>query len=218
MTATRTLPGSVGEAKLYVAFELSARSWKLAMTSGFGVAPWVKAMPVKDVAALGRLLAQAKRRFGLPATASVVSCYEAGRDGFWIHRALLREGIANRVVDSASIEGNRRARRAKTDRLDAVKLVAMLVRAVLGERGVWREVHVPSVAEEAARHASRERTQLVQERTRLVNQIRSWLATWGAARPGRRPTGGWTTVADWPASRCPRRSKRASRVPKTASR
>lgn len=197
MTATHTLPGSVSEATLYVACELGAKSWKLAMTSGFGVRPWVKAVPAKELGAINRLIAQAKRRLGLPATARVVSCYEAGRDGFWIHRALLRQGIRNRVVDSASIEVNRRARRAKTDRLDAVKLVAMLVRAVMGESGVWREVHVPSAADEAARHASRERTQLVQERTRLVNQIRSWLATWGAALPGRRRTGWWTTVPDW---------------------
>ena len=197
MTETRTLPGSVSEAPLYVAFELGATSWKLGMTTGFGVPPWVKGVPAGDWAAIRRLVARAKTRFGLPATAPMVSCYEAGRDGFWVHRALLREGIRNRVVDSASIEVNRRARRAKTDRLDAAKLVAMLVRAGLGERGVWREVHVPSAADEAARHASRERTQLVQERTRLVNQIRSWLAMWGAALPGRRRSGWWTTVADW---------------------
>ena len=83
---------------------------------------------------------------------------------------------------------NRRARRAKTDRLDAVKLVRMLVRVCLGSGGVWREVRVPTVAEEAARHVSRERTALMQEQTRLINQMRSWLATWGctpadAARP-----------------------------------
>lgn len=197
MTETRTLPGSVSEATLYVAFELGATSWKLGMTSGFGMKPWVKGVPAGDWAAVRRLLQAATMRFGLPATAPMVSCYEAGRDGFWIHRALLREGVRNRVVDSASIEVNRRARRAKTDRLDAAKLVAMLVRAALGERGVWREVHVPSVADEAARHASRERTQLVQERTRLVNQIRSWLATCGAKLPTRRRPQWWTTVTDW---------------------
>jgi transposase len=197
MTATRTLAGSVREATLYVAFELGARSWKVGMTSGFGIAPWVKGVPAGDWTAIQRLLQGAKARFALPAAAPVVSCYEAGRDGFWIHRALRRAGIANRVVDSASIEVNRRARRAKTDRLDAAKLAAMLVRAVLGERGVWREVHVPSVSDEGARHASRERTQLVQERTRVVNQIRSWLATCGAPLPGRRRGAWWTTVTDW---------------------
>ena len=115
-----------------------------------------------------------------------MSCYEAGRDGFWIHRALLGMGVANRVVDSASIEVNRRARRAKTDRLDALKLVRMLVRVCGGERGVWSEVRVPTVAAEAARQVSRERTALTQDQTRLVNQMRGWLATWGATLPSRR--------------------------------
>ena len=67
---------------------------------------------------------------------------------------------ANRVVDSASIEVNRRARRAKTDRLDALKLVRMLVRVCGGERRVWSEVRVPPAAAEAARQVSRERTAL----------------------------------------------------------
>jgi len=101
------------------------------------------------------------------------------------------------VVDSASIEVNRRARRAKTDRLDARKLAQMLVRACLGEQDLWREVRVPPPAVEAARHVSRERTQLTQDRTRLVNQMRSWLTTWGARLPARRGPQWWTTVRDW---------------------
>jgi transposase len=92
---------------------------------------------------------------------------------------------------------NRRARRAKTDRLDALKLVMMLVRACWGERHVWSEVHVPSVAAEAARQVSRERTALTQEQTRLINQMRGWLATWGAVLPPRRTAAWWTTVHDW---------------------
>ena len=124
---------SVNEPVLYVAFELGKKEWKLAMTSGFGVRPWLRTVAAGDMAAVDRVLQQARPRFGIPATARVVSCYEAGRDGFWIHRALARLGIANRVVDSASIEVDRRARRTKTDRLDAVKLVLMLVRVCLGE-------------------------------------------------------------------------------------
>ena len=135
-----------------------------------------------------------------------MSCYEAGRDGFWIHRAL--DGgaaFANRVVDSASIEVNRRARRAKTDRIDALKLVLMLVRVCCGEQQVWREVRVPTVAEEAARQVSRERTELTQERTRLLNQMRSWLVTWGCALPARRgQRGGGRRCAIGPARRCRR--------------
>jgi transposase len=188
---------SVSEPTLYVAFELSKKDWKLAMTSGFGVATWVKTVPSRDRQTVKRVLEQARQRFGLPAQARVVSCYEAGRDGFWIHRALTQLGIDNRVVDSASIEVNRRARRAKTDRLDALKLVRMLVRVWSGERGVWREVRVPTVSEEGARHVSRERSALIQEQTRLVNQMRGWLATVGALLPARRGDGWWTRVRDW---------------------
>ena len=197
MIATTRPNPSVSEPTLFVAFEVSKQTWKLALTAGMGVAPWVTSVPSGDEAAVRRVVEQARRRFGLPGLARVVSCYEAGRDGFWIHRALTALGFANRVVDSASIEVSRRARRAKTDRLDALKLVAMLVRVWCGERRVWREVRVPTLADEAARHVSRERTALVQEQTRLVNQMRGWLATWGATLPARRGPGWWTTVRDY---------------------
>jgi transposase len=197
MTATPALSGSVREPTLYVAFELGKKEWKLAMTSGFGVAPVVRTVPSRDLRAVERVLRDGRRRFGLSAGARVMSGYEAGRDGFWIHRALTQLGVHNRVVDSASIEVNRRARRAKTDRLDALKLVRMLVRVCFGETRVWSEVRVPSVADEAARQVSRERTALTQDQTRLVNQMRGWLATWGAALPARRPAAWWTTVRDW---------------------
>jgi transposase len=197
MIATTRPEISVSEPTLYVAFELSRKEWKLAMTSGFGVAPWVRTMASGDWRGVERAVAQGRARFGLSAATRVVSCYEAGRDGFWIHRALGQRGISNHVVDSASIEVNRRARRAKTDRLDALKLVMMLVRFCLGERDVWREVHVPSVVAEAARQVSRERTALTQEQTRLTNQLKGLLATWGATLPRRRASDWWTTVRDW---------------------
>jgi transposase len=187
---------SVSEPTMYVAFELGKTTWKLAMTCGLGVKPWLQTVPGGDVPAVMRALTAGRRRFGLPAAAPVGSCYEAGRDGFWIHRALTAHGVCNRVVDSASIEVNRRARRAKTDRLDALKLVRMLVRACQGERGVWSEVRVPTVAQEAARHVSRERSGLCQDQTRLVNQLRGWLATWGCALPRGRAAGWWTKVRD----------------------
>jgi transposase len=182
---------------LYVAFELGKKEWKLAMTSGFGVEPWLRTVAGGELRAVARVVRDGRRRFGLAPQARVVSCYEAGRDGFWIHRALAQLGIGNRVVDSASIEVNRRARRAKTDRLDALKLVRMLVRVCYGERRVWSEVRVPTVADEAARQVSRERTTLTQDQTRLVNQMRGWLATWGATLPSRRSGAWWTTVCDW---------------------
>jgi transposase len=188
---------------LYVAFELGKKDWKLAMTSGFGVEPWLRTVASGDLGTVERVLREGRRRFGLPAAARVVSCYEAGRDGFWIHRALLGMGVANRVVDSASIEVSRRARRAKTDRLDALKLVTMLVRVCLGERRVWSEVRVPTVAAEAARQVSRERTALTQDQTRLVNQMRGWLATWGATLPSHRRGTWWMTVRDWAGAALP---------------
>jgi transposase len=194
---------SVSEPTLYVAFELGKKDWKLALTSGFGVPPWLRTVASRDWPAVERVMAQGRARFGLAMTAPAVSCYEAGRDGFWIHRALLERGIRNRVVDSASIEVNRRARRAKTDRLDALKLVTMLVRVCGGEQRVWSEVRVPTVAAEAARHVSRERTALTQDQTRLVNQMRGWLATWGTTLPARRHGAWWTTVRDWAGAALP---------------
>jgi transposase len=198
MTTTRSELRSVCDATLYVALELSKKTWKLGLSSGFGVQPWVRTVASGDFAAVDRVLAEARGRFRLGPTMPVVSCYEAGRDGFWIHRALTARGWANRVVDSASIEVNRRQRRMKTDRIDAQKLVTMLVRACCGEPDVWREVRVPTAAAEAARHVSRERTALMQEHTRVCNQIESYLAACGCRVARRRRTGEWWTAArDW---------------------
>jgi transposase len=199
MIATTHPAMSVSERTLYVAFELGKKEWKLAMTSGFGVPPWLRTIGSGDLRGVDQALAQGRQKFSVGSSAAVVSCYEAGRDGFWIHRALTQLGLRNRVVDSASIEVNRRARRTKTDRIDALKLVMMLVRVCCGEQRVWHEVRVPSVADEAARQVSRERTALTKEQTRLRNQITGWLATWGCVVPARtrRVAGWWATVRDW---------------------
>ena len=200
MTATtRSEFGSVNDPTLYVAFELGKKDWKLAMTSGFGVKPWLQTVASGDLRAVERALARGRARFGLPPSAVGMSCYEAGRDGFWIHRALTQLGLRNRVVDSSSIEVNRRARRTKTDRMDALKLVTMLVRVCCGEQQVWHEVRVPSVDDEAARHVSRERTALTKEQTRLSNQIAGWLATWGCpvSTRTRQAADWWTRARDW---------------------
>ena len=190
---------SVNESVLYVAFELGKKEWKLAMTSGFGVQPWLRTIAGGDLVAVERAVRSGRQRFGLAGTARVISCYEAGRDGFWVHRALVALGVENRVLDSASIEVNRRARRTKTDRIDALKLVMMLVRVCCGEQRVFAEVRVPSAEAEAARHRSRERTALVQEQTRLRNQIGSWLATCGCCVRARtrQQAAWWTGARDW---------------------
>lgn len=190
---------SVNEPVLFVAFELGKKSWKLALTTGFGIAPWLRTVASGNLSGVADIIAAARVRFQLSRTARVISCYEAGRDGFWIHRALLARGVENRVVDSSSIEVNRRKRRAKSDRLDAQKLVMLLVRVCCGDRQAWSEVRVPAAAVEAARHRSRERTALTQEQTRLRNQIGSWLATAGcvvSSRTRQQPQW-WTTVRDW---------------------
>ena len=165
------IPAGPATPTLYLAFELGVREWKLGLTSGVGQPPRFRTVPARDLTALATELATAKARFGLAATAAVVSCYEAGRDGFWLHRALLAQGVANVVVDSASIEVNRRLRRAKSDRLDAGKLLGLLLRSAQGERRVWSVVHVPALADEERRQLHRELQQMTHERTRLCNRI-----------------------------------------------
>ena len=125
------LPQGGLNAPLYLAFELSNAEWKLGFTPGAGQKPRERKVGAANLGALQLEIRLAKQRFGLPESTLVRSCYEAGRDGFWLHRYLLTEGIENLVVDSASIEVNRRAKRAKTDRLDVGKLVAMRKTSVI---------------------------------------------------------------------------------------
>ena len=122
---------------LYLAFELSQAKWKLGFTVGLGQSPRKRTIDSGDLRALGEEVARGKRRFGLAADTAVKSCYEAGRDGFWLHRYLVAHQIDNVVVDSSSIEVNRRKRRTtralagsarETDRLDVQKLLTMLIR------------------------------------------------------------------------------------------
>lgn len=92
------------EVPLYMAFELAEKEWKLGFTVGFGQRPRIKRISARDVGALEWEIQRAKERFRLPPTAPVISCYEAGREGFWLHRYLIHHGVHNRVVDSSSIE------------------------------------------------------------------------------------------------------------------
>lgn len=183
MTMTRgTESTSVGP-YLLMAFELSERTWKLGFTTGRGQRPRLREIPAGAVARVVADVARAKVRFGLPPAAPVVSCYEAGREGFWIHRWAVAQGWRNHVVDSSSIEVNRRARRAKTDRLDLAGLLRLLERYTQGEAGVWRVVRVPSEDEEDARHLHRLRETLQQERTRVINRLHGLLTTQGVDVP-----------------------------------
>ncbi len=168
---------------LYLAFELSQKRWKLGFTVSLGGEPWKRTVEAGDLVALDQAIQLAKRRLGLAERCRVMSCYEAGRDGFWLHRYLVSQGIENQVVDSASIEVKRRAKRVKTDRLDVAKLVRMLVRFDSGEQKVWSVVHVPSVAAEDQRHVHRELATLKADRTRHINRIKGLLATQGVSIP-----------------------------------
>ena len=165
---------TVEASELYMAFELSEKNWKLSLSDGVR-SPSRYTVAAGDTAALLECIAKTKARCGFAPEASVCSCYEAGRDGFGLHRWLIEQGIGNMVVDSSSIEVNRRARRAKTDRLDAEKLLSMLIRYQAGEPRVWSVVRVPTQEEEDARRAHRELGRLVHERSAHINRIRGLL-------------------------------------------
>jgi transposase len=162
---------------LYVAFELSNSTWKMACSDGTKLRH--VAVTAGDLAHFQRTIIGAKRHFGMEEKVHTVSCYEAGRDGFWLHRYLHSCGIDNVVVDSASLEVNRRLRRAKTDRVDAGKLLSMLIRYHGGEKQLWRVVRVPSREDEDARHLHRELEALKRERTRYRNRIHGILIQQG---------------------------------------
>jgi transposase len=179
MSAAYTSNATTQRVVLHLAFELGESDWKLAFTIGHGQKPRQRTIAARDLAALEQEVAKAKTRFDLPEDTPVVSCYEAGRDGFWLHRYLTARSIANVVVDSASIEVKRRKRRAKSDRLDATKLVNMLIRYHAGESRVWSVVWVPSVADEDRRQLHRELQELKDEQTRHSNRIKGLLASQG---------------------------------------
>ena len=142
------------EASVYLAIELSNKEWKLAFGDGKQIR--LIGIPARNQERLWREVARAKVKLGMKAEAPVYSCYEAGRDGFWIHRMLEAGGVKNLVVDPASIEVNRRMRRAKTDRLDAQKLLTMLLRYWrYGEKTLWSVVRVPTEEDEDRRRHHR---------------------------------------------------------------
>ena len=164
---------------LYLALELSCSEWKLACASAPADAPRLRALGARDTQALLREIAKAKQRFGLPADAPVCTCYEAGRDGFWLHRALTSQGINNVVVDSGAIEVNRRRKQVKSDPVDAAKLVNLLCRYHGGERKVWSVVNVPPVADEDRRQLHRGLKDLQRQQTECSNRIKGLLASQG---------------------------------------
>jgi transposase len=164
---------------LYLAFELGRRKWTLGFTTGPAQQPRERTIPAGNLQALEAEIEQARQRFHLSSRAEVVSCYEAGRDGFWLHRYLESMGYTNYIVDSSSLEVKRRAKRVKTDRIDLAGLLRLLLRYGSGEKDVWSVVHVPSPEAEDARQLHRELLTLRRDRTRTINRMKSLLATQG---------------------------------------
>jgi transposase len=184
MSTTQSAPhreDTVKPGDLYISFELGNKQWRLSIGDGrSAVSRYVAA--AGDHAAVADFIVRAAKRFKTRACALVHSCYEAGRDGWWLHRWLSALGVDNIVVDASSIEVNRRRRRAKTDRLDADKLQTMLVRHHRGER-VWSVLREPSEHDEDERREHREFERLTQERTAHTNRIGSLLVLHNL-RPG----------------------------------
>jgi transposase len=178
-TATHNENSNRTDAPLFMAFELSEKTWQLGFTTGHGQKPRERSIPARDQERVRHEIAQAKRRLGLPDTAPVVSCYEAGREGFWLHRFLLAHNITNHVVDSSAIEVSRRQRRAKSDGLDVRKLLSMLMRYHHGERHVWSVVKVPAVEAEDQRHLHRDLETLKQERASTTTRLKGLLSSQG---------------------------------------
>jgi transposase len=164
---------------LYVALELGQDKWHLACATQAAEKPRFRALPARDLGRLADEIRRAKERFRLPADTPVCTCYEAGRDGFWLHRALSHRGIANVVVDSSSIEVDRRRKRVKSDPVDAAKLLNLLCRYHGGEGKVWRVVRVPAVADEDRRQLHRGLKDLQRQQTECSNRIQGLLASCG---------------------------------------
>jgi len=181
MTATtRRFDPTALENTLCVSFELGEGAWKLSFTSGFGEQVFRRGVGSRDGQAVLREIEAAKGGLGLPTGCRVVSCYEAGRDGFWLHRFLVAHGVENLVVDSSSIEVSRRARRVKTDRLDGESLLDLLLRHLAGSRKkVWSVVRVPTMEQEDRRHLHRELQGAKRDRTRVTNRMKGLLANQG---------------------------------------
>jgi transposase len=170
---------------LYMAMELSKKTWKLGFNIG-GQRHRIVNVDAGDLLGLEMAIGAARERFRLPLGVAVKGCYEAGRDGFWIHRALTAMGIENVIVDPASIEVNRRGRRAKSDRIDVKKLLKKLVQYHEGDQGCWSVVRIPSIQDEDERRPHRELERLKKERTGHRSRIQALLFAHGPRlKPGR---------------------------------
>ena len=162
---------------LYMAMELSNKKWKLGFSNG--EKNRIITIDAGDWPALTAAINLAKTKLYCAPDCHVVSCYEAGRDGFWIHRSLTADGIENHVLDSASIEVSRRRKKVKTDRVDVVALLRLLMRYMNGEKEALHAIRVPTVEAEDQRRLNRERDRLIKERGAHSARIKSLLIAHG---------------------------------------
>ena len=185
---------------LFLAFDLGDKRWTLELGDGCHRQSRYELAAGDKLGVLDRI-ARAKKRFGLVDSTPVYSCYEAGRDGWWLHRWLLEQGVHNMVVDSASIEVNRRSRRAKSDAIDVSKLLQMLMRHWRGER-VWSVARCPSVEAEDARRDDRELVRLTREKTAHTNRVQALMVLHNvrAKRIGGRGWAQWLAEQGLPAT------------------
>lgn len=187
---------------IFVAIELSQKSWLVTLHSPDRDRVSHHKVGAGDYAGLLSLLERVRERAGrkLGTVPRVESCYEAGYDGFWLHRRLQASGIENYVFDPGSIAVEQRSRRAKTDRIDGEQLVRTLMAYLRGEPRVVRIVRVPSPEQEDARRMSRERDRLIGEQTAHTNRIKGLLRLHGFAvgNPRRRDWLKWLAgQRDW---------------------
>ena len=166
---------------IHIAIELSVSSWLVAVRLPGREKSRVHRIEGGDTPALLALIVELRARAStkLGRAADVACCFEAGRDGFWLHRLLTAHGICAYVLEPTSILVNRRARRAKTDRLDAEGMLRVLAAWLGGDRQICSIVRVPTPEEEDAKRPHREREHLVQEKLRIENRIEGLLFTQG---------------------------------------
>ncbi|MBM3182370.1 MAG: IS110 family transposase [Chloroflexi bacterium] len=167
------------ENKLFVAIELSNTKWRLAFSTSAGGTTRQRVIAARSRTGFLAEIHLAKSKLDLPDSALTVCCYEAGRDGFWIQRWLTREGFECLMLDPASIEVNRKKRRAKTDRLDAESLVRLLKRYIHGDEDLFSVVRIPSPEQEDQMRLARELERLKKERSSHTNRIKSLLILHG---------------------------------------
>jgi transposase len=179
---TRTENDTANNTVLYMAMELSLKKWHLAF--GNGIKKRQIIVSAADTQGLEMAIKKTKEKFGMDESTTVISCYEAGRDGFWIHRYLTQKRIKNHVIDSSSIDVNRKARRAKTDRIDAEMLLKKLISYIRKEDRL-SIARIPTEEEEDRRRMHREREALKKERTRHTNRIKSLLHLQGIMYEGK---------------------------------